>query len=212
MISNQKDRKEKFVNKKELRKEILTCRDEMSNCVREEKSHQIANYIIMLEAFQKSTKVFLYAPIRSEVDTQGIYYEARRQEKEVYYPVVHGDEMEFYRVDNVAEFKVGTFGVREPEADEIKRFVPNENDCIVMIIPGAVFDKEGNRIGYGKGYYDKYLQKLTNVLKSASVCKIALAYECQIVDVGEIVSEVHDIRMDYVATEVGLITCAIKFT
>lgn len=199
------------MNKKELRKEILACRDALSNYQQVEKSNCIANQVMQLKEFQICTKVLLYAPIRSEVDTLNICCAAHKYGKEVYYPVVHGEEMEFYRVDENTEFKVGTFGVHEPETDVASCFAPKEDDSVVMIIPGAVFDKEGNRIGYGKGYYDKYLQKLTNVLKSASVCKMAVAYECQLVDVGRIKSETHDVRMDFVVTECKLINCATKF-
>ena len=88
-----------MTNKKELRKEILARRNTLSLQEREEKSTQIANKVIALAEFQKSNKILLYAPIRSEVETDAIYLEARRLSKAVYYPRVLGSEMEFYLVE-----------------------------------------------------------------------------------------------------------------
>lgn len=195
------------MNKKELRKETLSRRDALTENERTEKSEQIMKSVTQLDVFQKCNKILLYAPIRSEVDTQDIYKEAYALGKEIYYPVVQGKEMEFYCVDEMTAWQTGAFGVREPEADEAKRFAPEEDDRVIVIMPGTGFDREGNRIGYGGGYYDKYLQKLADVLKSASVCKIVVAYECQVVDVGRIKKEEHDVRVDFIITEKDVISC-----
>lgn len=101
-------------NKKELRKEILAKRDGLSLKERKEKSSVIAQKVIVLEEFIKSNKILLYSHIRSEVETTDVYAEAKRLGKDIYYPRVLGDKMEFYFVDETTEFEMSPFGVREP--------------------------------------------------------------------------------------------------
>ena len=193
------------MDKKELRKEILACRNVLSPQERKEKSAQIANKVIALEEFQKSDKVLLYDAIRSEVETSEIYRVAQRLGKDVYYPKVLGAEMEFYLADETTDFETGAFKIREPKPESTVAFVPKLEDKIFVLFPGAVFDEEGNRIGYGGGYYDKYLQRLMEEASSANVCKVAVAYECQMVETGRIQNESHDIQVDCVVTECRII-------
>ena len=195
------ERKINLINKKELRKEILALRNALSLQERAEKSGQIGSKVTSLEEFQKSNKILLYAPIRSEVETESIYLEARRLGKAVYYPRVLGSEMEFYLVDETTPLEQGSFGIREPKPELAKQFVPNAQDEIFVLLPGAVFDEAGNRIGYGGGYYDKYLEWLASVIHTEHICKTAVAFACQMVQSGRIVREIHDVQMDYIVTE-----------
>ena len=188
-------------NKKELRKEILARRNALSLQEREEKSTQIAHKVMHLVEFQKSNKVLVYAPIKSEVDTTAIYVEARKLCKDVYYPTVLGNEMEFYFVDETTKLDKSVYGILEPNPEFAEPFVPNVQDTIFVLMPGAVFDETRNRIGYGGGYYDKYLQRLESVIPSEHICKVAVAFECQFVEPGMIESEIHDVRADYIVTE-----------
>ena len=185
------------MDKRELRKELRKLRDLLTQEERREKSITISERVIALKEFREASVVLLYAAVRSEVETQLIYNVAKKQGKRIYYPRVDGKRMEFYLVDEKTEFETGTFGAREPKAEDAKRFVSNVNDKICVVIPGIVFDAAGNRIGYGGGYYDKYLQDMSK----SSVCKVALAYKCQMVD--SVKKEDHDIVMDYIVTEEG---------
>lgn len=189
------------MDKKELRKEVRRLRDTLPQEVRKEKSAKIASEVICLQEFQGANVVLLYSAIKSEVETMLIYEEAKRLQKQVYYPRVIGDVMEFYLVDEVTEFEISTFGVREPKIDKARQYVPKEEDSVLVLMPGLVFDKAGNRIGYGGGYYDKYLQKLMKEVALMNICKVAVAYECQMVSPGMIKNEPYDIRVDYVVTE-----------
>lgn len=188
-------------NKKELRKEILARRNALTQEEQNEKSILISQNVIALEEFQKSNKVLLYEAIRSEVDTQTIFREARKIHKEIYYPRVLGDKMEFYRVDERTEFDISPYGIKEPMPSSTVPYEPCKRDTVFVVMPGAVFDTEGNRIGYGGGYYDKYLQRLSKIIPSDNICKVAVAYECQMVELGTIKLEPHDIKVDYVMTE-----------
>ena len=195
-----------LTKKKELRKEILARRNALSVQEREEKSIEIARKVIALEEFENSNKILLYAPIRSEVKTSNIYMEARRLRKAVYYPRVLGDEMEFYFVDETTELETSKYGIREPKVEEVKQFVPNTQDKIFILMPGAVFDEDGNRIGYGGGYYDKYLHWLASRISLENICKVAVAFACQVVELGKIEPEIHDVQADFIVTENQVIT------
>ena len=189
------------INKKELRKELLRRRNAMLQQERKEKSARIANKVMALDMFKKSNKVLLYEAIRSEVETELIYREAKKQKKAIYYPRVIGDKMEFYLVDESTEFDISNFGIREPRPETTKAYEPNSKDAVFMLMPGAVFDKAGNRIGYGGGYYDKYIHWLYHHIAEDNVAKVAVAFECQLVDIGVIECESHDIKVNYIITE-----------
>ena len=88
----------------------------------------------------------------------------------------------------------GAFSVYEPDSAELADI----NEIDVVIVPGVAFDKSGTRIGFGKGCYDRFLKQISSV-------KIGFCYEFQICD--KIIADEHDINMDYLVTEKGLIKC-----
>ncbi len=194
------------MDKKELRKEVLARRDGLSQQDRQAKSIQIAEKVIEQEVFQRSDVILLYASAKSEVDTMKIFHEAKWLNKNIYCPRVIGKEMEFYLVDETTEFETSAYGIREPQIDETKRFVPKEQNRILVLMPGVVFDKTGRRVGYGGGYYDKYLSCLDGVVPSENVYKVAIAFEVQMVKPGVIEKQPHDIQPDWIITECGVYT------
>ena len=187
--------------KKDLRKEILAQRNALLQQERIAKSEQIASKVIAMKAFAQSEVVLLYAPIKSEVDTQGIFLEAKRLGKEIYYPRVLGEQMEFYRIEEDTEYDTSAYGIREPKPESAKAYVPDKDDTVLVVMPGAVFDRDGNRIGYGGGYYDKYIHWLHQFIAEERVSKVAVSFACQVVDVGMIKREKHDIQVDCIVTE-----------
>lgn len=197
--------------KKELRKEILQLRDALTLEERQIKSHQIAEQVINLKEFIEADKVLLFASYKSEVDTFELFDAARSLSKDIYYPKVIGEEMKFYQVKEKEDLLEGYRGIREPKAEPERKFVPKPEDKIFVLMPGAVFDEEGNRIGYGGGFYDRFLQRLAIAGESEKgicnqlICRAAIAFECQVVDVGQIISKEHDIKPDCIVTENELI-------
>lgn len=190
-----------MISKKELRKEILARRDALSSEERQQKSTLICKQVIEQKEFQTADKVLLFASFKSEVDTIDIFKEARRLRKDIYYPRVIGKEMEFYEVYTQEELREGYRGIREPEANPCRKISLHADDRIFVLMPGVAFDESGNRIGYGGGYYDKFLQQLELRLSQKNIYKIAIAYECQIVEVGMIENEEHDVKPDFIITE-----------
>lgn len=200
-------------SKKELRREILQRRDALDAEERKIKSAQITEQICQMKEFIEADKVLLFASYKSEVDTTEIFKAAQRLRKDIFYPKVIGKEMEFYKIKTKADLIEGYRGILEPEANPAQKFVPITKEKICILMPGAVFDSEGNRIGYGGGYYDKFLYQLETIMKnedatpSQQICKMAVAFQCQIVDVGSIICQDHDIKVDYIVTEQQLYEC-----
>lgn len=216
-----KDRYQLYMTRKEeLRKEILTLRDQLSLEERVEKSKRIVEKVIKHKKFQEADKVLLFASFRSEVDTTAIFKTALQMGKEVYFPKVEGKIMEFYRVGKESDLLEGYRGIREPQERNETRFDVVKNiqteekhkempalECqmvekesrILVIMPGVAFDAEGNRIGYGGGYYDKFLQKLESKVKKANVYKLAIAFQCQMVE--KIISASYDVKPNIIITE-----------
>ena len=200
------------MEKRTLRKIILQKRGEISSEELQEKSKKITKQIIASEEFRTADIILLYASYNSEVDTTDILRHALATGKALYLPKVQGDKMEFYQVFEEEELQIGYHGIREPEEKLDRRFAlpqdmkiqSSQKTNILMLLPGAVFDREGNRIGYGGGFYDKYLAKLESQmagLSSVRLKKWALAFECQMVEQGQIIAESYDMRVDCIITE-----------
>jgi len=192
-------------NKKELRKHILQIRDALSVEERKEKSRKIVEKVIHHREFQDCNTVLMFASYGSEVDTLAIFVTAKKMGKNIFFPKIVGEEMVFYQVNDMQELLEGYKGIREPAQDERKRYEPQLDERCVVLMPGVVFDTEGGRIGYGKGFYDKFLGKIQLERISKGFKKLAIAFECQLVETGEIMAESYDIKPDYIATENRLI-------
>lgn len=201
--------------KKELRKETLQKRDELDFNEQKIKSHNIANQVCLMKEFQNADKALLFASYKSEVNTEEIFHTAQARGKEMYFPKVMGKEMEFFQVQKKEDLLEGYRGIREPKEDENRKFKLQKGEKIFILMPGAVFDEDGNRIGYGGGYYDKFLQKLKdklegNMTEMNHVSIVAVAFDCQIVARGQIQSEIHDWNVQYIVTESGIIAVPEK--
>jgi 5-formyltetrahydrofolate cyclo-ligase len=190
--------------KNELRKRILKKRSAMTPAEVSEQSRKICKNVICSKLYSDSKKLCLYMPIRNEVDVRLLIEPARADGRSVYLPrivknvkkeqsadnhaLMFEDYMEFYSYTEDTSLVSGAYNILEPDNDEI--LVPDNDTLIIM--PGAVFSRDNKRIGYGGGYYDRYLSLHPE-------CKtIAVAYDFQILD--EIPYEEHDICPDVVVS------------
>lgn len=187
--------------KQQLRKKFLSIRDSLTEEERREKSQSITSRVTSCEAFQNADEYLLFSSFRSEVDTSYLLTRVLSTHKPVYLPKVLGDEMRFYQIESLEELEPGYQGILEPQEDTQREFVPLQDKKIFVLVPGAVFDRKGGRIGYGGGYYDKFLRYLEGEVLPENLCKLAVAYECQMIDDGIIPREPHDISPDYIITE-----------
>lgn len=183
-------------DKNMLRKEYLTCRETQGNMARIEKSRQILMKLMNQEAFITAESILIYVDFRGEVITTPLLEELlSNKKKKVYCPKVMGIDMDFYEISDMTELKTGFYGIREPAQPEERKFTAekyNRNTCL-MIMPGVVFDKKRGRVGYGKGYYDRFLAEYPDMKT------VALAYDCQIAP--EVPMREYDRKPDMIITE-----------
>lgn len=185
--------------KKEIRKASLEKRKKLPADIRREYSHIITERVLCHPFFQCADMIFAYMSFREEVDTEEILHAALKMGKTVAVPKVHGENrMEFYKICSMSDLTSGYQGIMEPKTKNLKpvRISGGKSDLrVMMLLPGAAFDEMRNRIGYGGGFYDTYLQKYP------CFYKIGLAFSVQCVK--KIPAEDHDIRVDLVMTELG---------
>lgn len=159
-----------------LRKRILALRDQMKPDERRTEEFRIFQKIMKDPEYRARKEVFIYAAYRSEVSTDMIIREALSGGHRVYAPKIVDEEngsMEFFRILDAADLAPGYRGVPEPPANI---GFDGSFDDVYMILPGAVFDSEGRRIGYGRGFYDRYLEGREAVFRTG-VC-----FSCQMVE------------------------------
>lgn len=181
--------------KAEIRKRILGIRKGLTEDEVVSKSEAIVQKVIKTPEYEEADNILLYADYGHEVMTRGIFDDAILRKKKVYFPKSDylTNTMEFYQVVSVRQLEKGYMGILEPKEDIHSRYKFYSKEDTLIIIPGVAFDTSGYRIGYGKGYYDRYL------VNKRQLSTMALAYACQIVD--EIPKDTHDIKMDKVVTE-----------
>ena len=160
-----------------------------------EKSKKIENNLFNLSQFKKSKLAMFFVSFNSEVNTHEMIKKSL-QNKKVAVPKVLQHEIEpsiILDVDSLVPS--GKFGILEPiEAMKIAY-----KNIDLVLVPGIAFDNEGHRIGYGFGYYDKFLKKVPKAVK------IGLCFDFQIVD--KIPHEEHDVAVDFVITEARVLEC-----
>ena len=181
------------MNKKELRKVIAQRKKSFSKDLLQEWSFSILRKLEVHPAFVQAQQVLLYYSLPDEVQTHE-FIERWKDEKQIILPVVVGEtELELRRYKGKQNMAKGAFGIKEPIGEAFKAF----QNIDLVIIPGVSFDRQGNRLGRGKGYYDRLLPKI-------NAAKIGICYDFQVSD--EIPTSEFDIPMDEVLTETGFLS------
>ena len=189
-----------YIRKQGIRSRYLGLRNNLSAGERKQKSQEIWEHVKGDPKYQAAREVLVYMDYRSEVMTTGLVEELLADtSKKVFAPKVEGMHIRFYEIKSLEELKKGYQGIREPEENPEKRFTPDMAARLeaVVLVPGAAFDRQRGRIGYGKGFYDRFFSDY------GEVYGIALSFSCQISK--EIPMEPHDRRPDIIVTENGII-------
>ncbi|MBQ8868619.1 MAG: 5-formyltetrahydrofolate cyclo-ligase [Oscillospiraceae bacterium] len=184
------------IKKNELRKRFKDLRKSLDPCEKAKMDMAIAQNLFSIKDFASAQKVLCYVSTETEVDTEGVINRLFEQNKVVAAPKMRDSEgnMDFYTITALAQTQKSSFGVREPNADACNKL--DDFSDSVCILPALAFDKNGFRLGYGKGCYDRFLS-------SYSGLKVGICYENCIFDVlpkGEF-----DIAADVVVTEKQII-------
>jgi 5-formyltetrahydrofolate cyclo-ligase len=185
--------------KQRIREETLLLRDSHPKEERERKDAKIRKLLLSLPEFRRAKRILFYVSVRSEVDTRAMISESMRMGKKVAVPITEAEtrSLSISELDETnKDMEPGAFEIPEPSYPII--ISPESID--LMVIPGVAFDRSGNRIGYGMGFYDRFLSDLRK-----DIPRIALAYGFQIVS--GIPGYSGDVRMHKIVTESGVIDC-----
>lgn len=175
--------------KKEIRKFIKNMKILMSDEEVIKKSLQIQNLLMEQEEFKKADSIYIYINYNQEVITTDIIEKCLNDGKNVYVPKIHDDNIKFHQIYSITtDLAPGAYGILEPTTH-----LPDDRRDGLLIMPGLAFDREFHRIGYGGGFYDKYLT-LPN-----SHIKLALAYDFQVFD--SITTDEYDKKVDMIITQ-----------
>ena len=174
------------MNKQELRKSIREQKRAMTLEQIEEKSARLGELFAASEMYKKAKTIYGYMPYNQEVRTVAMLERALQDGKRVAIPKCYGDEMRFIFIDDLSKVEKGYANIPEPIADEPIA----DDETALVLMPGLAFDPQGHRIGYGGGFYDKFLAKEPNHPT------LALCYDFQMQD--HLETEEFDIPVDAV--------------
>ncbi len=184
----------------DLRKEVLAKRDLLSREERQTKSDAISKRLLNLDTILSSSSIMLYVNFRSEVNTENLIDELIGLDRVVSVPKTYSDEYRLIAVsitDRQRQLVPGYCNIPEPAVEIITANRVPSDQLDIVVLPGSVFDERGGRLGYGGGYYDRFLSAIPRAIR------IGLAFDLQIVE--EISLQPHDELLDLVITESRII-------
>lgn len=187
------------MNKKVLRKNILEERDRLDLSQKENWDDLIKQTLMESRVFKDCKNIFIYIGFGSEIDTSKYILQFLSLKKNVLVPRtdIKTKSMEAVQIYNLEDLVEDKYGILEPKNDKI---ATRKDNIDLIILPGVAFDASGNRVGYGGGYYDRFLSKLDK-----SVPKVAIGFDLQVVE--EVPTEDFDIPVDMIVTEERTIKC-----
>lgn len=174
------------MDKKELRRTIREQKRAMTLEEINARSKKLGQLFAASDAYQNAKTIYGYLPYNQEVRTVPMLEQALKDGKRVAVPKCYGDEMRFIFMDDLSLVEKGYAGIPEPIADGPIA----DDETALVLMPGLAFDPQGHRIGYGGGFYDKFLAA------EPDHPTLALCYEFQMLP--ELKTEEHDIPVDYV--------------
>ncbi|MDA8126375.1 MAG: 5-formyltetrahydrofolate cyclo-ligase [Deltaproteobacteria bacterium] len=182
-----------MVGKGDIRRQALCQRDGLAATEIEAKSRIIVERLVGLDEIRRAATVMVYLSFASEVRIDRLLLRGWAAGKRIVVPHCRPDgrELTACRIDAFDELEPGHYGIRAPKADRLRPVPQAEIDAV--IVPAAAFDRRGYRIGYGGGYYDRFLPQVPQA------AKIGVAFACQIVP--EIPAAPHDVPVDRIVTE-----------
>lgn len=191
--------------KSELRSKMLEKRSGLSWQDVQIKSHAINEALFAQSFFINAKTMLIYLPIKKEPNSLPIIKNAWKMEKDVLVPVTIPEKKELLlsRLDSLKDLTEGYHGIPEPKKSCLRPVEPHKVD--LCLLPGVAFDTNGYRLGYGGGYFDRFLPTLR-----PDCLKIALAYDFQILEF--LAHLPHDIPVDIIITESAIYHCTQEIT
>lgn len=153
-----------MISKEKVRKKAVETRDSIDEESRQQKSEEIVKNILAADWFKEADIVLSYHAFRSEVEVDALNQEVLAQEKKLYLPKTYVKEKQirFFEITDLSKLKRGYQKIWEPTGEEPEfsfKTIKEEQKKVLMIMPGTAYDARGYRMGYGGGYYDRYLNE-----------------------------------------------------
>jgi len=145
----------------------------------------------LFELLKNETEVYVFAPIKSEIDLNDLYRRLMANQVKLAFPRTKGDDMDFYYIKDLNDLCKGYMNIPEP----MDHCLIADSEKAVMIVPGLAFSMDGKRIGYGGGFYDRYFSRYPNIYK------IGVAFDHQIDD--NIICDEYDVLMNKIIFSQG---------
>lgn len=177
------------MNKERIRARIKAQKALLSDRERQEAARAAFALLEGHASFMMASNILMYHSLPDELPTLE-FIEKWHRSKRFFLPRVNGVNLDILPYDK-SRLRLGAFHIEEPQGDE----VADVSDIELIVVPGVAYDRQGNRVGRGKGYYDR-------LLATSRAVKVGLAYDFQMVD--DIEAEPHDVRVDVVITERGV--------
>jgi 5-formyltetrahydrofolate cyclo-ligase len=181
-----------------LREKMRALRRQLDPAWKAAASQAIVSHLEALPVFQQARVIHTYVAWRNEVDTHDLIRRLLREGRRIAVPKVETatGQLQQYFIADFSELQNGAFGILEPSPDPDRLAAPSQFDLV--LVPGLAFDRAGNRLGMGKGHYDRFLAEVRTP-------KIALAFEFQLVE--KLPVEAHDQRVNMIITEKNVLLC-----
>lgn len=177
------------MKKEEIRRLIKAHKSILSDREKEEASRNAFGMLEKTKPFIMAMNILLYNSLPDELSTHE-FIDKWYGRKKIFLPRVNGEDLDILPYDR-SSVKPGAFGIEEPQGDN----VADLSEVGLIVVPGIAYDLKGNRIGRGRGYYDR-------LLNGTDIPKIGMAYHFQLLD--EIETEPHDVKVDMVITDKGI--------
>ena len=191
------------MDRNSLRQDKLADRNRMDPAERQQQSRQIMSLLLAEQLLTERNNMFIYVNFRSEVETMDLIKELIAAGKTVSVPVTLQKESSLLAVqltDPESQLAAGCYGIPEPTPARIRQATIDPATIETVLLPGSVFDKQGGRLGYGGGYYDRFLSQA-----APEASRIGLAFSLQMIE--RVPMQSHDQFMDMIVTEQQLYDC-----
>lgn len=187
-----------LTEKKKLRQEVLLKRSQLAPAERERMSREAAGKLLDFSPLVRQKAIFLFSSYGDEIDTRPLIQQAMQRGQEVWLPLTVADEKRIvpYVYEKDSMLRQGVYGIWEPDPTRSKK--ADVSRLGAVILPGVAFDANGGRLGYGGGYYDRFLAQLTH-----KPLLIGYGFSMQMVE--HVPTEQHDQKLDFLVIESGVI-------
>lgn len=183
------------MEKNEIRRKIKAMKSMLLETEKLESAERVFERLEQTAAFIMANKILMYHSLPDELSTHR-FLRKWADRKQFYLPRVNGVNLDILPYDE-SRLELGSFHIEEPTGQN----TVNADEIEVIVVPAVAYDRKGNRLGRGKGFYDR-------LLASTRATKIGVAYEFQLVD--EVPTEPHDVAMDIVISPEGCHICRVK--